>query len=1509
MKKLKERFHELFGGPPAATQDKSQPNVPGGKAEPADSQRGQAGETVIDFHEVDASQVVEGIDAGPYLARFGISISRQKEGTDVRIFNARLSMRASARASSSPNILTQVYHAQAWPTSYTLDFRAPLEAIRFTRATILADVSGIVYPSWKATALNSHGKELSSVGEPFGGSFDDIPAKEFTLNGPGIKSVEFLADGRDGRGTPRAGIVSVLIDDLTLVNVGKPDSPDQGVPETNAATARIDDPTVMDAGKPYRPGQGVPGETATAAPIAHPTQVNARAPNTPELAVQTGHSDRIRSVAYSPDGSILASAGADHTIQLWQVATGYQIRTLRGHTDRVNSICFGPDDMLASASDDGAARLWNIKTGAGTVIFKGRSGVASAVVSPDGGTLATGSYGDGGNERTIRLWDRATGTERLSPRFDYREWASALAFSPKGDKLLSGSHGDQTIRLWNVSTGAEIWDSPYRALGGVLTTVAFSQDGNIVAGGGARGMLYLLDAESGRNRVAPIRTDTGNVESITFAPPDGKMLAIASNESMRSTLKFWGPGGGEVRFGFSAMAEDGSTAAFEPPKSLFGLSFNCAGTELAFAGDDNAVYLMDMRTHVVRKLEGRVQPIMVAACSDSGETLAVASLETAPYSDESQRRPIVIWSLAAGRKTHTLLGHSHDITSLAFGPRPAGQPGETNQDSPGLDDTILASSSVDDTIRVWNTSTGGQLGVVKGGQDGMACVAISPDGMLIAGGGRNGSIKLWKVSKRSEGFTFEDARPFQGNGLAQVRRLAFSPDGKTLASGGSDGTIKLWKVDDGREQLTLEGAHSLAIGSLAFKPGDGNVLVSASDDRTIKVWNLQTCGNSKPCKGITLEEHAVPFKMLAFSPDGKLLASGSDDQTPEVWDTVSWKLKRRLEGQGGRTISVSFVSNEVLASASEDSQVKLWAVPGGTTRGVVSPAPDGPRELCSLISFRDDSWTVVDPEGRFDTSSLEENPGLHWVMPDDLTKALPLEIFMRDYDEPRLLSRILGGEKLPEVRDLSSLNRVQPIVEVLNIEQQEDSPELATVSVRVAGARSERQRDKNGKPLETGVYDLRLFRDGQIVAQANSDNEPLMASHGPLKPGGRDEIQSWREENRVTLGPDGTKTLSFRDIKLPRMEGIDKVTFSAYAFNEDRVKSETAKRGFAIPKELEPVKGRAYVIAFGANAYESESWDLMFAAADARLTLATLDKSLRRTGRYEEVIKVPLISDYTHVDRRRVLRGKSATKGNFKAVLDLLAGRRPDPGANIDGAIPGKICPASPEDLVIISFAGHGHSDGRGNFYLFPYDIGENVTTVTDETLRRCISSEELSAWLRNVDAGDMVMIVDACHSAATVDAAGFKPGPMGSRGLGQLAYDKGMRILAASQADDVALESDRIKHGLLTYALVCEGLEDSKADKNKDGIITLEEWLAYGAERVPTLFRELSREQARSSGAGPEQPGKGREVRHQRRSGRDAKLVTTDGGQSLKKPAQRPSLFDFVRRKAAPVVVAIRGT
>jgi hypothetical protein len=171
-------------------------------------------------------------------------------------------------------------------------------------------------------------------------------------------------------------------------------------------------------------------------------------------------------------------------------------------------------------------------------------------------------------------------------------------------------------------------------------------------------------------------------------------------------------------------------------------------------------------------------------------------------------------------------------------------------------------------------------------------------------------------------------------------------------------------------------------------------------------------------------------------------------------------------------------------------------------------------------------------------------------------------------------------------------------------------------------------------------------------------------------------------------------------------------------------------------------------------------------------------------------------------------------------------------------------------------------------------------------------------------------MVVDACHSAASVQGEGFKPGPMGSRGLGQLSYDKGMRILTSTQADDVALESGLIEQGLLTYALTHDGLEAARSDfRPRDARITVAEWLAYGVERVPALHAEVERKLAEMKAAANAAAAANLAGDEQARvvvfPGGERSLKVKVSGQSTR--TQQPALFDFARRRRDAVLATAR--
>lgn len=560
----------------------------------------------------------------------------------------------------------------------------------------------------------------------------------------------------------------------------------------------------------------------------------------------------------------------------------------------------------------------------------------------------------------------------------------------------------------------------------------------------------------------------------------------------------------------------------------------------------------------------------------------------------------------------------------------------------------------------------------------------------------------------------------------------------------------------------------------------------------------------------------------------------------------------------------------------------------------------------SLVPLDTRDWAVVSQDGRFDTCKLESPVGLHWIMADAPTAALPFEIFMRDYYEPNLMQRLLEGENFPELRPVTNLNRVQPLVKVISVLQGRRH-DFAAVTVEVSSAKGQFLKNGRSVTMRTGVHDLRLFRDGQLVGQwpepKSRRAKRRTASNLPVT-----ALKEWQGVTRIHLNPKTGKARRTFMVRLPRARAGQKMQFTAYAFNLDRVKSATASHDYMVSAGLGPRKGKAYVVAVGVNAYQHEDWDLSFTANDARRIGKGVSEKLAATKRYQEVIPVTLVSDYSATEpvegqpatprvqrkvRPRILTDDSATKQNFKAILDLLAGRPVD--EKITSKIPGaqRLQKVTPDDLVLIAFSSHGYTDKQGTFYFIPYDTGSVPQgKITPEVLKNCVSSDELSDWVRDIDAGEMVMVVDTCHSAAMVETEGFKPCPMGSRGLGQLAYDKGMRILAASQADDVALENEKLEQGLLTYALMHDGVEAEQADNQpKDGELTLEEWLGYAVERVPSLYEEVKAGQVQTFEKGSKDTGVNESV--------------SGGTSSLKKFAfQQPSLFDF-KRNVYKVVLA----
>jgi WD40 repeat protein/DNA-binding CsgD family transcriptional regulator/DNA polymerase III delta prime subunit len=576
----------------------------------------------------------------------------------------------------------------------------------------------------------------------------------------------------------------------------------------------------------------------------------------------------ILTVAFSPDGSLLATGDTDYKIRLWDVATGEQLSTWQGHEDWIRAIAFSPDGRtLASGSEDRTVRLWEITTSQCLTTLQGHQDwVRSVAFSPNGQWLASGS-----DDQVIQIWDLLTGAcfQTLN---EHTGQVRSVAFSPDSQLLASGS-GDRTIRLWDVSSGKCLNSLQAHTRG--VRSVAFSPDGQTLASGSSDKSARLWDVQTGRVlHILP--GHMGWVWCVTFSP-NGKLLASSSEDQ---TIKLW-----DVQTGAYLQTLYGHTGWVRS------IDFNPNGQTLASGSDDQTIKLWDIDSgQRLKTLQGYARGVRSVVFSPDNRFLASGSDD----------RTVRLWSLKTRQCLVAVQEHTSQIWSVAF----------------SLEGNVLASGSEDQSVKLWDVQTGQCLKTLQGHRDGVHSVAFSPDGQMLASGSADRTIRLWNLQTGEAIGTLRDHTGW-------IWSVAFSPDGKLLASGSGDLTVKLWDLATQTCLQTLKG-HTHWIRSVAFSP-DGQTLASSSVGRTVRLWDVKT-GN---CLNM-LKGYSNGVRSVSFSPDSQTLASGSDDQVVRLWDIASGVCLKALHGHTSRVRSVAFSQDgKILASGSSDEAIKLWDVKTG----------------------------------------------------------------------------------------------------------------------------------------------------------------------------------------------------------------------------------------------------------------------------------------------------------------------------------------------------------------------------------------------------------------------------------------------------------------------------------------------------------------------------------------------------------------------------------------------------
>lgn len=1116
-----------------------------------------------------------------------------------------------------------------------------------------------------------------------------------------------------------------------------------------------------------------------------------------ELVVQTGHSDFITSVAFSADGEYLASAERNQIVKLWDVKSGIEIRTFdRQFNEKLNS------------------SFTKIKQGSDSRNF------VYVAFSPDGKILA--SSGEGG----IVAWKIETG-ERIA-FVQSPSWTSGKIIFTGDGKTLICAAGDK-ITFLDLETKKPGKTVPFDS----VTSIALSEDGKFLAGASldvlktGKTFVKIWDVKTGR-LVRNLYGLDGMILSLSFSP-NGKFLAAGSLTSEK--IKVWNINTGGIiksfeganvhfigdRFFVTAKLAPGEENIVfwktENWQKLFTLpnfdgvsavAFNLVDKfKVAFAGNRSTFLFTTEKWKYFSVSSSEIEAFSYNRTNDM---LAV-----------SNDFEIKLWDIAGKQTPITLSGHNYPVKSLAFSHK--GDLIASGEKKYEEDKSIAE-------IKLWDSQSGKLRNTIKAHNSTVNTIAFDNKDQILASGAYR-EIKLWDVDKN---VNLRTLLGFSGN----INKISFSSN-SLLAACDTEGNIKVWNLADKTAPknftFTLIGENSKRIaaetkkalkdyvGLNADQLNGAKALSFSPDEKKLAVGSMYGDVNVFDVSTGKLLFAAVPLGLdskaerggflddIIFSKDGKTIYCFSYDDI------------KALDAESGKEIPVDMKLIEHPNIIKKENSVLFVQ----SLRNTINIIDLNRKKDAAYLSFiNDNDWVVTTPDGLFD-GTPEAWKQIIWRFDNNTFNYAPVEAFFKEFYRPGLLQDIFAGNKIESpTQDLSKIDIRQPFVEITAIDGKAiDSSALSSdkksvkVKVEITDNNSE-PRPGIAKNTSSDAQDVRLFRNGSLVKLWNGNAFQLTEKDGC------EQIPETEDSPR--------KAVCETDVQI----SAGKNELTAYGFNYQDVKSSD---GLAVVNGAESLKrdGTLYVLAVGVNKYANADYNLNYAVKDVVEIGKTLQDNQAKLGNLKQYARTEIIT----------LTDESATKENILRSLTLFSGGEKDAQlANVSDEVKtqlSKIAPVQPEDAVVIYFAGHGVSKGQ-RFYLLPH----NFTGDAELLEQQSVSDLELNEYLEKVDAGKLLMVIDACQSGQALGGKNDGKAPMNSKGFAQLAYDKGMLILTAAQSQQAALEAVRIgdktiENGLLTYALL-QAFSNTQADKDGNKQLWEREWFDFAVGEVPLFQREAMR-------------------------------------------------------------------
>jgi WD40 repeat protein len=1033
------------------------------------------------------------------------------------------------------------------------------------------------------------------------------------------------------------------------------------------------------------------------------------------------------------------------------------------------------------------------------------SGTRQLALSSDGKLLATVGY-----DNTLRIWEAESRIE-LRTITSGSKIVHGVAFSPTKPWIVVASNA-LTIR--DVRSGQIV--RTLDDLGEILhfSSVAFSADGRYLAAGEGLGDIKLWDLQSS---AAPVKLEghRGSVNTLAFSP-DGRRIVSGGRDK---TVRLWDPHAGQIRTLMNA-AREVNLVLFSPNGlqliSACGLESTATlwdttnwkqtgtlpsdvrtGNNIAYRPDGKLLATVDSKRLVLLETSAWTEVSATKpledfrlgglAFSPSGRWLAAGSW---------WERVISYWEPASGemKMIQQIASHTSKLRTIAV----------------TSDGKRLATTGLDNAIRLWNLATGQQMmRLPKQEQDDWYGLAFSSNGKLLAAGGDE-KVGIWDLG------TAERRSLDTGTGV--IKAVAFSPDGRLLATGSSD-SLRLWNAISGEAVRSLahdNAGHGGSGATVLSFSHDGQWLLSANSDETISLWEVSTGEESEVFalrepgeKSPTLQDESSASLLsfilshrvvtsVAFSPDDRTIYTSATNRGVIAWDRASGRalMTYKLKTWSGTPYSDLSSDGKILAASNGDGSINVWHLEDSgepetlpaqsdavselkfhpNSRFLLTYGSDGSVRVRNLVDGRKDlrlvaldeqDWAVVDSAGRYDASNGGETSHLYWVLG---LEAIGLDQLKDRYYTPHLLARELGFDAEP-LRDLAPFKQVAlyPAVQVqpptvhdpvLRIKLHDRGGGIGRVVVRVNA--KEMTADARGKPTAQAKGDLTL-------------DLPIAGYRPWLKPGedNRIEVQAYNADGYL------------------RSRG-DIVYFKAEALAP------------AAPLTL-------WAIVAGVSRYASDQINLRYASKDAADIAAAVQLGARELFGSDKVHLALFASD--------LAESAQPTKANLQGAFQKLA-------------------QAKVGDIVFVYLSGHGVA--FNDEYYFPTAEATSLA-VSDPAVQahRAVSSTELAQWLKASPALKQVVVLDTCAAGAAVRslAASRSVAADQIRALERLKDRAGVYVLMGAAADQVSYEASQYEQGLLTYAL----LKGMSGDKLREGqYVDVAPLLGYAADEVPSLAQGI---------------------------------------------------------------------